>query len=162
MSETRASSQNTHCKCCNPAKIAYGSAAIIIYIQSLFWLVFSLHTTPTGCVNMTTPCVGYPEEFCGIECPTFTVFMVLVFGNMLASLPGLLLSIQGENRDKTDFSYDSKISLRCYSVAGIVTTSIEIHYLKPLFPLVTGILYVYAIFVTREFWWRKTNLGITV
>lgn len=156
------SSQNTHCKCCNSAKIAYGSAAIIVYTQGLFWLMFALHTTPTGCANMTTPCNDYPEEFCGIECPTFTVFMVLVFGNMLASLPGLLLSIQGENRDKTDFSYDSKISLRCYSVAGIVTTSIEIHYLKPLFPLVTGILYIYAFTVTREFWWRKTNPVITV
>jgi hypothetical protein len=162
MISPRVQSQTPHCIFCNPAKIAYGSAAIIIYIQSLFWLVFSLHTTPTNCTNMTTPCNDYPEEFCGIECPTFTVFMVLVFGNMLASLPGLLLSIQGENRDKTDFSYDSKISLRCYSVAGIVTTSIEIHYLKALFPLVTGILYVYAVTITREFWWRKNTPVITV
>ena len=77
---------------------------------------------------------------------------------MFASLPGLLLSIEGEAREtKVDFSYDSTIALKFYSAAGIVTTSVEIHYMKPLFPLVTGILYVYAIFVTREFWWRKAS-----
>ena len=166
MISPRVRSQNTsysccddHCKrCCNPAKIAFGSAAIIVYVQSLFWLAFSLHTTPTGCANITTPCNEYPEEFCGIECPSFSVFLALVFINMFASLPGLLLSIEGEAREtKVDFSYDSTIALKFYSAAGIVTTSVEIHYMKPLFPLVTGILYVYAIFVTREFWWRKAS-----
>ena len=166
MISPRVQSQNTSCsccddrckRCCNPAKVAFGSAAVVVYVQSLFWLAFSLHTTPTGCANMTMPCNEYPKQFCGIECPSFSVFLVLVFGNMIASLPGLLFSIEGENREtKVDFSYDSTVALRCYSVAGIVTTSLEIHYLNLLFPLVTGILYVYAIFVTREFWWRKIN-----
>ena len=148
------------CKNCREkihmVKIAHGSAAIAIYIQGLFWLTFSLQTTPRTCGNMTSPCSDYPRELCGAECPTFIIFLVLIFGNMLASFPGIIGSVQNENTaNKDNFSSDSRLALRCYSVAGIITTAIELHYLNPIFALVTGLLYIYAITVTRELWWRK-------
>ena len=147
-------------KCCeriNLVKVAHGSAAIAVYIQGLFWLAFSLYTTSgdSSCVNMTSPCSDYPEEFCGVECPTGLVFMVLTFGNILVSVPGIMQSVYNESRTKHDMSQESKMALVCYTIAGVVTTGLELHYLHPIFGLVTGLLYVYAITVTREFWWKK-------
>ena len=150
-------SENVKRKRCNCVRIMHASAAVVIYAQSLFWLGFSLETTPSNCDNITVPCTKYPQEFCGIECPTFAIFLVLVFTNMIASLPGLVLNLHEDNCERTDYSYESKMTLRCYSVAGIVSVLIEIHYFRAAFSLISGAVYVYAITVTRGFWWKPSD-----
>ena len=146
-------------KCCcrriNRAKVAYGLAALTVYTQGLWWLMYSLYITPRNCSNITTMCEALPQEYCGFACPTFIVFMVLIFGNIGASLPGILESVHNEHIDKNDYSYDSRLTLKIYSFTGIVLTGLLIYFMAWIYSLVTGCLYAFVITITREYWWKN-------
>ncbi len=149
------------CKRINPIKMAHASAAAVVYIQGLFWLTFSLRTTVgDDCnmsVNVTSTCENYPKHLCGSECPTGLVFLALVYTSLLVGGGVLLLNIMSfkEGEDKYNFPLESRIALVLYTVSGIVTTALELVYFQLLFGLVTGALYLYAIIVTRECFWKN-------
>jgi len=133
-------------------RLAHAVAALIVYTQGLMSLAFALYMTPGGCRGAVEDCPGAHRRYCGFRCPTLAVFMVLIFGQIVASMYGLLRGIAFEtNRARTEgLAADRKVALRAYGITGIVVVALQVVFVVWPCAVVTCCLYIIALGLTRE------------